>query len=158
LVATAQASSLLLDLEKQGRRRRWFEVQQYKVLVQDRGAGLPGDGPVEASVKVAVGGQVRHVVREGPEAVHALEKALREALGATYPGLGSVKCAGYSVRVRPQPSSTGAVRASLRMEDGEGNVWGTVGVARNCVAASFRALVDAFEYKLLLDAKKAGPR
>jgi 2-isopropylmalate synthase len=46
------------------------------------------------------------------------------------------------------------VRVTIQSQDEDGNNWGTVAVSRNILAASWAALVDAFEYKRLLDMKK----
>jgi len=40
------------------------------------------------------------------------------------------------------------VRVHIESTDGESS-WGTVGVSTNIIEASWRALVDSFEFKLL---------
>ena len=46
--------------------------------------------------------------------------------------------------------SASLVRVLITSSDGEMS-WGTVGVSANIVEASWRALVDAVEYKLMKD-------
>ena len=45
------------------------------------------------------------------------------------------------------------VRVLIESGDGE-NDWGTVGVSENIVEASWKALVDSIDYKLLKDEAK----
>jgi 2-isopropylmalate synthase len=157
----ADASFHLLALELMGRRKRRFELQHYSVQFRDDGRGLPGSDQVVAWVKMKVGREMRLVTREGCGPVHALDLALRAALEPTYPELATVKLAEYTVRVITETGelvetgNTGSpVRVFMRMQDEDGNVWGTVAVAHNIVTASYHALVDALEYKCLLDSKK----
>jgi 2-isopropylmalate synthase len=108
-----------------------------------------------------VGGKMRLKTREGCGPVHALDLALRAALEPTYPELSTVKLVEYTVRViteteqlRVSGNTASPVRVFIRMQDEDKNVWGTVAVAYNIVTASYHALVDALEYKCLLDSKK----
>jgi 2-isopropylmalate synthase len=157
----ADASFHLLALEMLGRRKRRFELEHYSVQFRDDGSGLPGSDEVVAWVKVKVGRDMRIQAREGCGPVHALDLALRAALEPTYPELATVRLAEYTVRViaeTDEPVCSGntasPVRVFIRMQDEDGNVWGTVAVSHNIVSASYQALVDAFEYKSLLDSKK----
>ncbi len=48
-----------------------------------------------------------------------------------------------------------AARVRVLIESGDGkNRWGTVGVSENVIEASWQALVDSIEYKLLRSKKK----
>jgi 2-isopropylmalate synthase len=61
----------------------------------------------------------------------------------------------YKVRVLETNMATEAfVRVLIQSTDGK-DVWGTVGVSRNIMEASWLALVDSISYKLLKD-EKAG--
>ncbi len=64
----------------------------------------------------------------------------------------------YKVRVRPGslPGTASLVRVLITSGDGRSE-WGTVGVSSNIVEASWRALVDAVEYKLLKDGAEPFP-
>jgi 2-isopropylmalate synthase len=170
--SAADATLHLLALKVLGRYRPWFETQHYSVLVRGNSANLDGE-VAEASVKLKVGGRLQHTVSEGSGPVNALDRALRAALLPCYPELLGMKLKDYSVRVihntgtdddmvRVKPvgdplglsDSTGsAVRVTVQSQDSEGNVWSTVAVSRDIMAASWAALVDAFEYKRILDAR-----
>jgi 2-isopropylmalate synthase len=63
----------------------------------------------------------------------------------------------YKVRVINERAGTAArVRVVIESKDHDG-VWGTVGVSENIIEASWLALVDSFEYKLLKDARVVSP-
>jgi 2-isopropylmalate synthase len=49
---------------------------------------------------------------------------------------------------------TRALTRVLIESKNNGEIWGTVGVARNIIDASYQALVDSIEYKLYKDAIK----
>ena len=62
--------------------------------------------------------------------------------------------AGYKVRVLDTKDGTAAkVRVLIESQD-EHDTWTTVGVHENIIEASWEALVDSVEYKLLKDSKK----
>jgi 2-isopropylmalate synthase len=62
----------------------------------------------------------------------------------------------YKVRVINSAEGTAArVRVVIESAD-ETDVWSTVGVSENIIAASWLALVDAFEYKLFKDEGRIG--
>ena len=93
-------------------------------------------------------------VGNGP--VNAIDRGLRKALVKFYPSLKDVKLKDYRVRVINTKHGTDAVvRVLIESGDGESN-WSTVGVSHNIVEASWKALVDSIDYKILKDeAKKA---
>jgi 2-isopropylmalate synthase len=99
---------------------------------------------------------VEHTAASGNGPVHALDQALRRALGKFYPSLGEVYLVDYKVRVISGTLSGTAslVRVLITSSDGKAT-WGTVGVSANIVEASWRALVDSVEYKLMKDGAKA---
>ena len=79
---------------------------------------------------------------------------LRKALEKFYPALRDVKLKYYRVRVVSTLRGTDAVvRVLIESGDGE-NDWGTVGVSENIVEASWKAMVDSIDYKLLKDEAK----
>ncbi len=77
-------------------------------------------------------------------------EALRCALEKFYPSLAEVYLVDYKVRVISGALSGTAslVRVLITSSDGR-TQWGTVGVSANIVEASWRALVDSVEYKLM---------
>uniref|UniRef100_UPI000A4CC0DC alpha-isopropylmalate synthase regulatory domain-containing protein n=1 Tax=Treponema endosymbiont of Eucomonympha sp. TaxID=1580831 RepID=UPI000A4CC0DC len=79
------------------------------------------------------------------------------ALERFYPSVSRVRLTDYKVRVIDSRSATAAkVRVLIESSDGEES-WATVGVSSDIVEASWTALVDSFEYKLLKDAGDAQP-
>jgi 2-isopropylmalate synthase len=74
---------------------------------------------------------------------------LRKALDKFYPALKTMKLHDYKVRVLTAGKGTSA-RVRVLVESGdEEKRWGTVGVSENIIEASYQALVDSIEYKLL---------
>ena len=91
----------------------------------------------------------------GPiETNYALDKALRKAVEVFYPEIKNVKLVDYKVRVLDSESTTGAkVRVLIESTDGNES-WSTVGVSRDVIQASWIALVDSIEYKLIKDIER----
>ncbi|MEI8341890.1 MAG: alpha-isopropylmalate synthase regulatory domain-containing protein, partial [Verrucomicrobiota bacterium] len=66
-----------------------------------------------------------------------------------HPDIDKIKLEDYKVRIIGGQAGTAArTRVLIVSTDGH-NTWGTVGVSDNIIEASWRALVDSFEYKLL---------
>ena len=98
---------------------------------------------------VKVGGRIEHTAATGNGPVNAIDHALRKALDKFYPQLKNVKLHDYKVRVLTAGKGTSAkVRVLVESGDDEKR-WGTVGVSENIIEASYQALVDSIEYKLL---------
>ena len=102
---------------------------------------------------VRVGNQVEHTAAVGNGPVNALDHALRKALEKFYPELRKVKLLDYKVRILSTKDGTAAqTRVLIESGDGESK-WGTVGVSENIIQASWQALVDSIDYKLLKEEK-----
>ena len=145
----AEASLELLIHKLRGAYQPYFELLGFRVIDEHRGALMPMS---EATVKVKVGDFVEHTAATGTGPVNALDHALRRALEKFYPSLTDVRLVDYKVRVITS-SLTGTasrVRVLITSTDGQ-TEWGTVGVSPNIVDASWRALVDAVEFKLVRD-------
>jgi 2-isopropylmalate synthase len=90
--------------------------------------------------------------------VDALNEAFRRALVRFYPAAGEVVLEDYNVRILDPETGTGA-KTRVRIDSSDGvRHWGTVGVSDNIIEASWQALADGFEYKLLLDKEAAAAR
>jgi 2-isopropylmalate synthase len=90
--------------------------------------------------------------------VHALDVALRKALGKFYPQVNSVRLHDYKVRVLGGRDGTAAsVRVLIESGD-DHDRWGTVGVSHNVIEASWQALADSMDYKLSKTAREPGRR
>lgn len=139
---------LLLREELDGHRTRFFDVESWRALVEER-PGIPGAGVAEATVKVRT--RNGRIVRtgEGNGPVNALDKALREALAPTFPQIGSFELIDFKVRILDSEQGTGATtRVLIETSDGLRS-WSTVGVGSDVIAASWEALVDSFTWGLL---------
>mgnify|MGYP000364078135 CR=1 FL=1 len=142
----ADASFRLLVAKHLGQARTFFEIENYRVIIERHGAELWA----EATVKLRVNGEPVHTVAEETGPIGALDKALRLALERTYPQIKDMKLRDYKVRILDGNSGAGS-RTRVLIESGDGKgIWGTVGVSDNIIDASWEALRDAVEYKLLL--------
>ena len=104
----------------------------------------------EATVKLSIEDQIVHTVSEGDGPVDSLTNALKSALRPTYPAVDKIHLADYRVRVVNTAAGTGAkVRVVIDWEDEDKSIFGSVGVDENIIDASWQALVDAVEYKIL---------
>jgi 2-isopropylmalate synthase len=152
----AEASFELLMERALGRHRPYFELDAYRVIVEEQSAGA--DPVAEATVRVRVKGILEHTAAAGNGPVNALDHALRKALEEFYPSLRELKLLDYKVRILDESKGTGAkTRVLITSGDGE-ETWGTVGVAENIIEASWQALVDSIEYKLRRDEHRGDGR
>jgi 2-isopropylmalate synthase len=151
----AEGSFELLIKKAVGQHKRHFDLLGFRVIVEKRSDDSP---PLsEATIMVKVGDQVEHTAADGNGPVNALDNALRKALEKFYPELTEVKLIDYKVRVLSAQAGTGAsTRVLIESRDAE-TQWGTVGVSENIIQASWQALVDSIDYKLLKE-KKEGTR
>ncbi|MBI1389303.1 MAG: citramalate synthase [bacterium] len=144
----AEASLELLIRKELGQIKPHFELINYRVLVDQHSAG---DLWSEATVRVKVDGEAYFMAGDGDGPVNALDNALRKALDARYPQLGRVRLTDFKVRIIDTGQGTAAkTRVLIESTDGE-NEWITIGVSENIIEASWEALADSIEYKLLLD-------
>jgi len=142
----ADASLELLMRRHDGWRQPFFEVESYRVHVEQRS----GDEPLaEATVKVVTNGSRYVESAEGHGPVGALDNALRKALSNGYPELEHIALEDYRVRVLDENIGTGAtVRVLIDTSNGQ-REWTTVGVSSNIIEASWEALTDGYLYGLL---------
>jgi 2-isopropylmalate synthase len=147
----AEGSFELLMRKQLGRHKRFFELEGFRVIVEK---DKKGDVRSEATIKLKVKGAQEHTASEGDGPVNALDNALRKALERFYPGLRKMSLADFKVRVINARAGTAArVRVLIESRD-EKDEWGTVGVSENIIEASWQALVDSIEYKLMKDKAK----
>jgi len=145
----AEGSLELLMKKALGIHKKFFELIGFKVIVDKKEKGRPVS---EATIMLKVGDKIEHTAALGKGPVNALDAALRKALYKFYPGLKEMELIDYKVRVLTTKNGTGAVtRVLIESSDGK-RTWSTVGVSENIIEASWRALVDSIDYKLLIDA------
>jgi 2-isopropylmalate synthase len=143
----AEASLELLMKKTFGLYRKFFDLIGFRVIVSKR---REGEEPIsEATIMIKTPKGVEHTAAVGDGPVNALDNALRKALEKFYPQLKEVSLIDYKVRVLTAGKGTSSnVRVLVESGDGK-HKWGTVGVSENIIEASWQALVDSIEYKLL---------
>ena len=156
---TAQASFELLARQELGIMPHFFEVERYRV-VSERRRNAKGEvvSVSEAVVTVWIGGEKitsffenDHGDEEqdaGP--VNALSRALASDLGRYQAYIADLKLVDFKVRIT-NGGTEAVTRVIIDSEDGQGRRWATVGVSANIVDASFDALIDAINWKLVRD-------
>jgi 2-isopropylmalate synthase len=142
----ADGSFSLLVKKALGKYRPVFELKGFRVSVEKEPSG---ELVSEATVKIKVKGKIEHTVAEGDGPVNALDNALRKALDTYFPELKKMSLRDFKVRVIGSSSSTAAKVKVLIESHDDKTSWGTIGVSENIIEATFQALADAIEYKLL---------
>lgn len=143
----AEGSFELLMRKAMGSHKPSFQLLGFRVIVEKKQED--GTPLSEATVMVKVGEAVEHTAAVGTGPVNALDHALRKALEKFYPQLREVKLLDYKVRVLAANRGTESkVRVLIESGDHK-DKWGTVGVSENIIEATWQALADSIEYKLL---------
>ena len=144
----AESSLQLLIYKLLGKHQPFFELKEYKVsIVEPSVNGINSS----AMIKIFVEGQEEIMAAEGDGPVNALDSALRKALERFYPAIKEVKLTDYKVRVLDSNKATAAkVRVLIESTDSHES-WTTIGVSTDIIDASWRALIDSIEYKLMRD-------
>lgn len=147
----AEGGFELVIRKELGKYKPFFELETFKIV---------GDYPSDvgesatAMIKISVDGKKEITAAEGEGPVNALDRALRKALEVFYPALSAVHLTDYKVRVLDSGSATASkVRVLIESSDGVDS-WTTVGVSKDIIEASWGALVDSIEYKLIKDIEK----
>ncbi len=149
----AEGSFELLVRKAMGTHTPSFELLGCRIIVEKR--KIDEDPISEATIMVKVGEVVEHTAAVGDGPVNALDHALRKALEHFYPQLREVKLLDYKVRVLTGRHGTGS-RVRVLIESGDQKEkWGTVGVSENIIEASWQALADSIEYKLMREKLEA---
>ena len=149
----ADASFELLARRLLGGVPKFFTVDSFRVMVEKR-HNAAGDLVTmsEATVRVFIdGAEPLWSVADGNGPVNALDNALRKDLGRYQRHIQDVELVDYKVRIL-----TGGTEAVTRVlveshDKVSGARWFTVGVSPNIIDASFEALIDSINYKLVRD-------
>jgi 2-isopropylmalate synthase len=158
---SAQASFELIARKILGQLPTFFEIKRYRVTVEKRKNKYGKMVSLSEAVVVAKIGKNKVLsVSESmdPECgdqgpVNALSKALAKDLGPYQNCIDDMTLTDYKVRITG--SGTDAVtRVIIDSQDAQGRRWSTVGVSANIVDASFEALLDAINWKLIRDDMK----
>jgi 2-isopropylmalate synthase len=142
----ADGSFDLLIRRESGDYEPLFKLEAWRVIAEKKEGGAV---ETEATIKIWVDGERYVRTAEGNGPVNALDKALRDAICATYPHLRDIELVNYKVRILDERKGTGAVTRVL-LDAGDGtDTWGTIGVSENIIEASWEALVDSLEAGML---------
>ena len=145
----ADASFELLARRILGHVPVFFEVERFRVDVERRhNAHGELETFSEATVRVNVDGVSLISAAEGNGPVHALYVALCKDLGKYQKYIEDIELLDFRVRVF-QGGADAVTRVLVEFGDQQGETWSTVGVSANLIDASFQALLDAVDYKLL---------
>ena len=142
----ADGSFELLLRRESGEYTRLFTLEHWRVIVE---MGPQGHVETEATIKIWVDGERYVRTAEGNGPVHALDRALREAIGDIYPHLADIALENFKVRLidETKGGSASITRVLIDSTDGE-RVWGSIGVSENVIVASWEALLDSLEYAM----------
>jgi len=148
----ADGSFEILVLKALEKYKPFFNLHYYKTSGEF--PRFRDDQSAFAQVKLDVGGKAVVTAGEGDGPVNAMDTALRAALVQFYPAVEKIHLTDYKVRVLDGKGATASkVRVLIESSDGE-NTWSTMGVSSDIMEASYIALVDSFEYKLIKDLSK----
>ena len=145
----AEASFELLARRRLGKVPEFFKVESFRTQVERR-FNAAGDIVTvsEAVVKVVVDGEMYFSVAEGNGPVNALDRALRKDLGKYQSQIEDLELVDYKVRIL-NGGTEAITRVLIDSIDGAGDRWSTIGVSDNIIDASFQALIDSINYKLM---------
>jgi 2-isopropylmalate synthase len=145
----ADASFELLARRILGGVPEFFDVESFNVSVERKfnAAGALYSAS-QAVVKIRIGAETLISAAEGNGPVNALDVALRKDLGVYQRHIEDLELLDYRVRVF-QGGTDAVTRVLIEFGDSSGARWSTVGVSGNIIDASFQALVDAINYRLV---------
>ena len=147
----AEGSLELLIKKVTGQFKDPFMLESLRVTIEKDGEN---ESTSQATIKISVGNEKEITAAEGDGPVNALDNALRKALNGFFPVVNEMKLVDFKVRVIEGTDGTGA-KVRVRIESRDSNeIWSTVGVSENIIEASWQALADSVQYKLLKEEKK----
>jgi 2-isopropylmalate synthase len=133
----------------------FFEVESFNVSVERK---FNSSGALysasQAVVKIRIGEETMISAAEGNGPVNALDLALRKDLGVYQKHIQDLELLDYRVRVF-EGGTDAVTRVLIEFGDADGARWSTVGVSGNIIDASFQALVDAINFKLVKEGATA---
>jgi len=146
----ADASFELLARRIIGEIPRYISINEYDVSVKKNSSGKIIS---YAKAQLEVDGEKIICEGEGNGPVNALDNAIRQnvnRLNKYSKYLKDLTLVDYKVRIL-NTGTEAVTRVSIESTDSKGKNWFTIGVSTNIIDASFKALVDSLDYKLLKD-------
>ncbi|MCL5945385.1 MAG: citramalate synthase [Planctomycetes bacterium] len=142
----AEASFELIVRRQIGRLRKFFDLKSYRCAISRQANGKP---VTKATLSVIANKREINASAEGDGPINALDAALRYALEPEFPAIADLHLVDYKVRVvNGRAESAAKVRVIIEFRSPEG-VFGTIGVSENIIEASWQAIADAVEYRLI---------
>ena len=141
---SSEASLYLLIARTLGKYERPFLLKDYKLIFS---AEAELQSRWTATVKFEIDGRETLSAGEGDGPVNALDIAGHIALADRFPFIAGIKMVDIKARIDSNDSAASASIVRVFVEYGDGNgVWRTMGAATDIIAASWSALLDAYEY------------
>jgi 2-isopropylmalate synthase len=148
----ADASFHLFLLRELNLMPKFFEFPGFRLVIE-----MQKNWPIqsEASLRTIINNKRKSFIAGGDGPVNALDNALRETFLNAYPKLSSVKLVDFKVRIVDSRGTASKVRVLITLND-KNKTWTTMAVHENIIAAAWKALLDGYIYKLVLngDVKK----
>ncbi len=142
----AEGSLELLIKKVTGQFEDPFTLESFRVTIEKNRSG---PSTSQATIKISVGGDHEITAAEGDGPVNALDHALRKALNKFFPRIKEMGLVDFKVRVIDGGGGT-AAKVSVKIESRDAReIWSTIGVSENIIEASWQALADSVQYKLL---------
>ncbi|UCB50671.1 MAG: citramalate synthase [Deltaproteobacteria bacterium] len=142
----AEGSLELLMKKVTGQFEDPFTLESFRVTIEKNRSG---PSTSQATIKISVGGDQEITAAEGDGPVNALDNALRKALNKFFPRIREMGLVDFKVRVIDGGGGT-AAKVSVKIESRDAReIWSTIGVSENIIEASWQALADSVQYKLL---------
>jgi len=149
----ADASFELLVKKVLGKFTEFFDTKSFKINIEN--SGSEGSTLSKAEVIFLIGRTEVSGSGEGNGPINALDNAIRNSFESS--GYASyvkdLNLIDYKVRIL-NTGTDAVTRVSIESIDKNGKSWFTVGVSDNIIEASFKALIDSVEYKLMKDQAK----
>lgn len=147
---TAEGSFTVLASRKLGLFVDRFQTLGYRVIEDST---QKGSNVSEATVKLRIGAEISHQVCEGDGPVNALDAALRKALAPYFDFMENVRLDDFKVRVLGNNVGSDAkVRVWATFGDAD-EQWNVAGVSTNIIEASWLALLDGLNYKIMKETR-----
>ena len=123
----------------------FFTVEDYEVIISGK---KENKSLSKANISLKVGDKIINSEGEGNGPVNALDKALRKDLGVYNKHLEDLVLIDYKVRIL-DGGTEAITRVVIESSDKDNQSWFTVGISPNIIEASFEALMDSINYKLI---------
>ena len=123
----------------------FFSVESYEVTI----VGSKDNSSLsKANISINVDDRIINSVGEGNGPVNALDNALRKDLGIYNEYIQDLILVDYKVRIL-DGGTEAITRVVIESSDSKNQSWFTVGISPNIIEASFEALMDSINYKLI---------